>query len=126
MDRWHYLLILVACVLVTLPLELVLGVRVYRRPRLAAGAILPVLVIFLGWDLLAHAHGQWWFSDQYLLGPRLLGLPLEEWLFFLVVPLCAVLAYEAVGTVLARHSPLATPSTPPQSRGLRGQGGGDA
>ncbi|HMC68522.1 MAG TPA: lycopene cyclase domain-containing protein, partial [Mycobacteriales bacterium] len=28
-----YLLVLLACVVITLPLELVLGVRVYRRPR---------------------------------------------------------------------------------------------
>jgi len=28
---------------------------------------------------------------------RLLGLPVEEWLFFLVVPLCGLLTYEAFG-----------------------------
>lgn len=102
MDRWHYVLILVACLLVTLPLELLPGVRVYRRPKLLLASIVPVLVIFVGWDLLAYHHGHWWFSDQYTLGPRLAGLPLEEWLFFIVVPLCALLTYEAVGSVLAR------------------------
>jgi lycopene cyclase domain-containing protein len=103
MDRWHYLLVLVACLAVTLPLELLLGARVYRRPGRLAGTVLPVLAGFLAWDLLAHARGHWWFDDQYLLGPRLAGLPVEEWLFFLVVPVCAVLTYEAVGRVRGRR-----------------------
>jgi lycopene cyclase domain-containing protein len=103
MDRWHYLLILGCCLAVTLPLELVLGVRVYRRPRRLLATVAAVLVVFAGWDLAAYAAGHWWFSDRYTLGPRLLGLPLEEWLFFIVVPLCALLTYEAVGTVLRRR-----------------------
>lgn len=103
MDRWHYLLVLAACLAITLPLELFLGVRVYRRLPLVVKTLVPVVVIFVAWDLLAYTSGHWWFDDRYILGPRLFGLPLEEWLFFLVVPLCALLAYEAVNTVLDRR-----------------------
>jgi lycopene beta-cyclase len=103
MERWYYLLVLVACVLVTLPLELLSGARVYRRPGRTAAAVLPAATVFLAWDLLAHDRGHWWFDDRYVLGPRLLGLPLEEWLFFLVVPVCGLLAYEAVGATLDRR-----------------------
>lgn len=103
MERWYYLAVLVACLLITLPLELVLGVRVYRRPGRLLATVLPVLILFGGWDLLAHQRGHWWFADRYTLGVRLAGLPLEEWLFFLVVPVCAVLGYEAVCTVLDRR-----------------------
>ena len=42
-------------------------------------------------------RGEWWFSARYTLGLRLAGLPLEEWLFFLVVPVCALLTYEVLG-----------------------------
>ncbi len=42
--RWHYLAILIACVVLTLPLELALGARVYRQPsRLLA----TIAVMFL-------------------------------------------------------------------------------
>lgn len=102
MDRWHYLGLLGACLLVTLPLEWGLGARVYRRAARLAVAVAPAVVVFGGWDLLAHAHGHWSFSDRYTLGVRLVGLPIEEWLFFLVVPVCAVLTYEAVGLMLHR------------------------
>jgi lycopene cyclase domain-containing protein len=97
MDHLRYLAILLACLVVTLPLELVLGVRVYRRPGRLLAAVLPAAAVFAAWDLVAAARGTWWFSDRYTIGVRLFGLPVEEWLFFLVVPVCAVLTFEAVG-----------------------------
>jgi lycopene beta-cyclase len=102
-DSWRYLAILAACVVVTLPLELVLGARVYRRPRRLAVVLLPVLAVFLVWDLVAAARGHWWFADRYVLGVRLLGLPIEEWLFFVVIPICALLTFEALGRPLTRR-----------------------
>jgi lycopene cyclase domain-containing protein len=102
MDAARYLLILAACVAVTLPLELVLGARVYRRPRRLVETLLPVLAVFLVWDLLATRRGHWWFADEYVLGVWLLGLPVEEWLFFIVVPVCALLTFEALDRSHAR------------------------
>lgn len=111
MDRWHYLALLAACLLVTSPLEVGLRARVYRQPVRVAVTVTPVLAVFGGWDLLAHAYGHWSFSDQYTLGIRVADLPVEEWLFFLVVPVCAVLTYEAVGRILDwRASGLAAPA----------------
>lgn len=52
---------------------------------------------FAGWDLIAVHRGEWWFSARYTLGLRLEGLPVEEWLFFVVVPVCALLTYEVLG-----------------------------
>ena len=99
MDRLRYLLALIACLVITLPLELVLDARVYRRPRLLALTVLPVFAAFAAWDLLATLRGDWSFTGRYLLGPRLLRLPVEEWLFFVVIPVCTLLTYEAVGRV---------------------------
>lgn len=89
-----YLLVLAACVVVTLPLELVLGVRVYRRPKRLLLTLLPVLVVFLTWDALAISAGEW--SYHRLVGLWVGNLPVEELLFFLVIPTCAVLTLEAV------------------------------
>jgi lycopene cyclase domain-containing protein len=57
----------------------------------------PAAALFAAWDLVASARGHWSFSDRYTIGVRLLGLPVEEWLFFVVIPLCALLTYEAFG-----------------------------
>jgi lycopene cyclase domain-containing protein len=97
MDSWQYVLVLAACVAVTLPLEIVFGVRVYRRPKVLLAVLAPVMAVFGGWDLIAVHRGDWWFSARYTLGVRLAGLPVEEWLFFIVIPVCGLLTYEALG-----------------------------
>jgi lycopene cyclase domain-containing protein len=92
-----YLLILAACLVGTAPLEVVLHTAVYARWVRLAATLLPVVVVFGAWDAGA-IHAAWWHYDgRYLVGATLPGrLPLEELLFFLVIPTCAVLTLEAV------------------------------
>ena len=100
MGHLTYLALLAGCLVVTVPLELVLRVRVYARWRRFLLAVLPEFVVFVVWVLFAIAQGHWDYSDELTLGLRLPGgIPLEEVLFFLVVPLCSVLALEAVRRV---------------------------
>jgi lycopene cyclase domain-containing protein len=88
------------CLLGTLPLELWLGVRVYRQARRLLLTLLPVVAVMVVWDLYAIAAGHWDFDPAQTLGVVLPGgVPVEELLFFLVVPACAVLSYEAVRRV---------------------------
>ncbi|MBV9821355.1 MAG: lycopene cyclase domain-containing protein [Actinobacteria bacterium] len=96
MRQLTYLALLAGCLLGTLPLELVLGVRVYARWRRLVAALVPGLVLGVTWDLYAVHRGQWHFDRRYLLGLDVAGLPLEEVLFFVVIPICAVLTLEAV------------------------------
>jgi lycopene cyclase domain-containing protein len=64
--------------------------------------VLPVALVFALWDALAIAGGVWEFDPAFVTGLRApFGLPLEELLFFVVIPICAVLTYEAVGVVAA-------------------------
>jgi lycopene cyclase domain-containing protein len=104
MDRFQYLLLMGACVAVTLPLELVLGARVYRQPRrLLLTLALPV-AIFCLWDAIAIARGHWSYSPRYTTGWELPpDLPVEEVVFFVVIPICALLSLEAVRSLLVRR-----------------------
>lgn len=53
---------------------------------------------------MAIAAGVWTYNGDYVTGIRLpFRLPLEEALFFMVIPLCALLTYNAVSTILARR-----------------------
>jgi len=98
--RLVYIGLLAGCLLVTAPLELALGVRVYRRWRRLLLTVLPTAALFLVWDLAAAAAGQWHYDRRQLVGVALPGgLPVEEVLFFLVVPTCAILGFEAVRRV---------------------------
>ena len=116
MEQLTYLGLLAGCLVVTAPLELVLGVRVYARWRMLLLAVLPEFVVFLTWVLYAIAQGHWDYSATRTLGVRLPGgIPVEEVLFFLVVPVCAVLALEAVRKVTGWDA--GYPATPDDSRG---------
>ncbi len=61
-------------------------------PLLWPGMIITATV-FIVWDILFTANGVWWFSQERTLSLRLGGLPLEEWLFFLVVPYSCTFIY---------------------------------
>ena len=100
MRHLAYLAVLAFCLLGTLPLEVWLGVRVYRRPRRLLLTLLPVVAVFYLWDVYAIAADHWSFDPAQTVGLVLPGgVPVEELLFFVVVPTCAVLAFEAVRRV---------------------------
>jgi lycopene cyclase domain-containing protein len=100
-DRYQYLILMGLCVLVTLPLEVLFRARVYRRPRALLLALAPVVAVFSVWDVVGIVRDHWSYNPRYVTGVELpLRMPLEELVFFVVVPLCGLLTYEAVGTVL--------------------------
>jgi lycopene cyclase domain-containing protein len=90
-----------ACLLITLPLEFVLGARVYRRAAGLAFALIPVVIIFSVWDIVGILRDHWTYSARFTTGLKLIfGMPIEELVFFIVVPICGLLTYEAVGQML--------------------------
>ena len=58
-----------------------------------------VAAIFLIWDYYFTEIGVWSFNDNYCLGIKKLGMPLEEWLFFLVIPFCSLFIHYCAITV---------------------------
>jgi lycopene cyclase domain-containing protein len=68
----------------------------FRRPHTAIFfSVLLVALPFYVWDVLVT--GMWWyFNSEYILGVRFLGVPLEEYLFFLTVPFACLLLWEQV------------------------------
>lgn len=49
-------------------------------------AIILVGFFFILWDIYFAYHNVWGFNDDYLIGFKILKLPIEEWLFFLLIP----------------------------------------
>jgi lycopene cyclase domain-containing protein len=74
-------------------------------PRLIA-PLLIVSGLFLVWDQWFTVKGVWGFNPEYVAGIYLGKLPLEEALFFAVVPYNCIFIYEVVG---AYFSPTNTP-----------------
>lgn len=101
MRHLTYLAVLAGCLGAALWLEPVLRVGVLRQWRRLLLTLLPVVAIFVAWDLAAISAGHWSFDPAQVTGVVLPGgLPIDELLFFVVVPVCAVLGFEAVRKVL--------------------------
>ncbi len=113
MDHYQYLILMGACLAVTAPLE-VLGARVYRRPARLVRAVLPAAAVFLIWDALAVAGGVWTYNPRYVTGLRLpFRIPVEELVFFLVIPVCGILTYVGLQAVAGRwHARRSRPTQP--------------
>jgi lycopene cyclase domain-containing protein len=98
--KFGYLAMIGFTVFGSIWLEFALKVKVLKRYKRAFKAILPISLIFIAWDAYAIHAGHWSFDNKQILGifgP--FGIPLEEYLFFTVVPLAAILTIEAVRTV---------------------------
>jgi lycopene cyclase domain-containing protein len=69
-------------------------------------ALLPAMgitaMVFIIWDALFTAMGVWGFNDSHLIGVKILGLPLEEWLFFFTVPYACMFIYEVLNYFVKR------------------------
>jgi lycopene cyclase domain-containing protein len=103
MRHLAYVFVLAGCLAAALWLEPVLKVNVLRRWRRLLLTLLPVVIVFVLWDLAAIAAGYWTFDKGQTTGIVLPGgLPLDEVLFFVVVPICANLGFEAVRAVRRR------------------------
>jgi lycopene cyclase domain-containing protein len=106
MRHLTYLAVLAACLCGALWVEPVLRVNVLRRWRRLAVTVAVVVVVFGAWDVAAIAAGHWRYDPAQLTGVRLPGrLPIEELLFFVVVPVASILGFEAVRAVRGPRSP---------------------
>ena len=81
-------------------LEVFLKTGVLRRFKRLALSVFPIGILFLAWDAYAIAQGHWFFDRSQILGiygP--FAIPLEEYLFFMVIPMAAIFTIEGVTTV---------------------------
>jgi lycopene cyclase domain-containing protein len=98
--NFGYLAMILFTIIGSFWLEIFLKVGVLRRIKRALLAIAPVALIFIVWDAYAIGNGHWSFDKLQILGMfGPFGIPLEEYLFFIVVPIAAIMTIEAVRTV---------------------------
>lgn len=90
---WEYLIFNLIIVAGPIALSFEKGVHYVSRWKYAFMAIFPVLVLFVVWDALVTGR-HWWFNDQYIIGLKIAGLPIEEWLFFISVPFSVLFVWE--------------------------------
>lgn len=91
-----YLILNLATLFFPLVLSFDRKVHFFKNWLNALKAIVPVGVFFIAWDVMFTEIGVWGFNHKYVLGCSIMGLPLEEWLFFITVPFACIFIYEVV------------------------------
>jgi lycopene cyclase domain-containing protein len=57
--------------------------------------VIPAL-LYIIWDIYFTDKGVWSFNPEFITGIKLYNLPLEEVLFFFIVPYCCVFIYACI------------------------------
>ena len=90
----NYLYIDVLIIAFPLIFSFVWKFKYYKFYKPLGASILIVGGSYIIWDAFVTSRGDWWFNYEYLSGPEILGLPIEEILFFIVVPYACIFIYE--------------------------------
>lgn len=91
-----YLQILIILVLVSVFLEWKYKIHLYKSRK--ERFLIPTVFFVIGviWDWYATANGHWNFNFENLTGVRIGIIPLEEYLFILIVPYAILTAYRVL------------------------------
>lgn len=92
----EYFLVLLASILFPFILSFSKKINFYNKPlRLVLALFIPAAVYII-WDVLATKAGHWSFNENYITGIFIFNLPVEEILFFFVIPFCSLFLWESV------------------------------
>ena len=95
-NHYTYFLILGASLAGPLALSFDKNVGFYKRWKYLFPAMVLPAILYIAWDSYFTAKGVWSFNENYITGNYLFGLPVEEVLFFFVVPYCCVFIYACI------------------------------
>jgi len=97
MDKqFTYLLLMVITIAGPIGLSFDKKVAFYKnlKPFLISAGI--ASLIYIIWDIIFTKNNIWKFNDIYILKLKLFNLPLEEYLFFIIVPYASLFIYECI------------------------------
>lgn len=91
-----YFLLLLVSVIVPLSLSFDRRLRFYKSWKYVFPSIFAVAVIYIAFDVYFTKMNYWGFNPKYLSGIYLFQLPLEEILFFIVIPYASIFLHESI------------------------------
>jgi lycopene cyclase domain-containing protein len=68
----------------------------YKKWPIVLPAIAIVAVVYISFDVYLTHKGVWGFNPRYLSGIQIINLPLEEWLFFIVIAYASLFLHYSV------------------------------
>ncbi len=72
------------------------ALKFYRNIRSLLISISIIVILFGTWDVFAVYRGHWFFNPAGVWQFRIINLPVEEILFFVVIPFCCIFTWEVI------------------------------
>lgn len=94
--HYTYFAILLFSILGPLALSFDKKVAFYKHWKQVFGAMLLPAFFYVVWDIIFTQRGVWSFNHLYITGIKYFNLPIEEMLFFFVVPYCCTFIYACI------------------------------
>ncbi len=91
-----YFWLLLGSLAVPLLLSFDKRLQFYTRWKYVLPSISIVALVYISFDIYFTHQGIWGFNERYLSGITLFNLPLEEILFFMVVPYASIFLHESI------------------------------
>jgi lycopene cyclase domain-containing protein len=90
-----YFILLVSSVAVPFILSFDKKLQFWRQWKYLFPAIFVVAAVYIFFDVLLTKAGVWGFNPHYHSNILLFNLPIEEWLFFIVIPYASIFLHDA-------------------------------
>ncbi len=96
MSLSSYMLVLVFSAAIPFVLSFFPPLAFYRNWRALIATLALISFLFGVWDIFATYRGHWYFNPAAVYSVRIINLPLEELLFFVVIPFCCIFTWETL------------------------------
>ncbi len=99
-EKYTYLLVDFFCIIFPFLFSFHPKFKFYPQWKYFAMPAILTASFFIIWDIFFTSKGVWSFNPEFVVGIYFLGLPLEEYLFFLFIPYACVFTYFCITTYL--------------------------
>jgi len=96
MQNLEYFIVLGVCGIIPFLYNFHPSLGFAKNHKFALLSIIVSALPFLVWDIYATFAGHWGFNYNYVIGLKIFNLPLEEILFFVVVPYCCLHVWNVI------------------------------
>lgn len=100
MEKYTYWLLLLGSLAFPLSFSFEKRISFFRTWKYLFPAISITALFFILWDHYFTINGVWSFNEKYITGIKIYSLPIEEILFFIIIPYCCVFIYESLNFLI--------------------------